>query len=154
MPFESADLEKKKFNDQPDDRLQIKDMLAVRILLVEDSADNRLLIQAFLKQMPCLLDIAENGQIAVEKYISQNYDLLLMDMEMPVMDGYTATANIRAWEKEHEKKRTPIIALTAHAMAEHKKKSLAAGCSAYLSKPVKKTILLEMIQDQIRDRLQ
>ena len=154
MPFESADLEKKKSNDQPDDLLQIKDMPPVRILLVEDSADNRLLIQAFLKQMPCLLDIAENGQIAVEKYISQNYDLLLMDMEMPVMDGYTATANIRAWEKEHEKKRTPIIALTAHAMAEHKKKSLAAGCSAYLSKPVKKEILLETIQDQIRDRLQ
>ncbi len=153
IPLVTADQPPKKADEAANDVLDIKDMPAVRILLVEDSPENRMLIQAFLKQMPYDIDIAENGWIAVEKYISQNYDLLLMDMEMPVMDGYTATANIRAWEKEHGKKRTPIIALTAHAMAEHKKKSLDAGCSAYLSKPVKKQILLETIQNQIQDRL-
>jgi len=150
VPLELAIQGKEKTQEPSAESLPIKDMPPLKILLVEDSADNRLLIQAFLKNTPHQVDIAENGRIAVEKYVSGNYDLVLMDMEMPVMDGYTATSRIRAWEQEHGIAGTPIIALTAHAMKEHKEKSMAAGCSAYLSKPIKKAILFKAIQDQLK----
>ena len=71
---------------------------AARILVAEDSPDSRLLISAFLRHTRCQLDFAENGQIAVEKFTRNRYDLVLMDMQMPVMDGYAATRAIRAWE--------------------------------------------------------
>ena len=71
----------------------------LRILLAEDSPDNRLLIEAYLKKLPYQLDTAENGQVAVEKFVRQHYDLVLMDVRMPVMDGYTAVRIIRDWER-------------------------------------------------------
>jgi len=115
------------------------------ILLVEDSADNRLLIQTYFKRTSDNIDIAENGEIAVEKFKSGKYDLVLMDIQMPVMDGYTATGEIRKWEKENGKKETSIIALTAHAMVEDTQKSLDAGCTAHLTKPIKKATLIEAV---------
>ncbi|MBU4344218.1 MAG: response regulator [Proteobacteria bacterium] len=115
------------------------------ILLVEDSADNRLLIQSYFKRTSNHIDIAENGEIAVEKFKSGKYDLVLMDIQMPVMDGYTATREIRKWEREKGRKETPIIALTAHAMAEDAKKSLDAGCTDHLTKPIKKAKLMEAV---------
>ncbi|MBW2650002.1 MAG: response regulator [Deltaproteobacteria bacterium] len=118
----------------------------VNILLVEDSEDNRLLIQAYFKRTSDHIDIAENGEIAVEKFKSGKYDIVLMDIQMPVMDGYTATGEIRKWEKENGRKETPIIALTAHAMAEDAKKSLDAGCTDHLTKPIKKATIMETIQ--------
>ena len=130
-----------------------EDQRALRVLLVEDSADNRVLIQSYLKKTPHQIDIAENGEIAVEKFISGHYDLVFMDMEMPVMDGYAATRMIREWQREQRVKATPIIALTAHALAEDKEKSLEAGCSAYLTKPIKKAVLLETIEELIRSML-
>jgi len=122
-----------------------KDLAPKKILLVEDSRDNRLLIQAYLKKTPHQVDIAENGQIAVDKFTAQKYDLVFMDMQMPVMDGYTATQKIRAWEKDNKIERTPIIALTAHALEEDEQSSLDAGCTAHMTKPIKKTMLLEII---------
>ena len=113
------------------------------VLLVEDSATNRFLIEAYLKQTPYQVDVAENGEIAVRKYMAGNYDLVLMDMQMPVMDGYTATRRIRRWESAHGRHPTPIIALTAHALIEDVQKSLEAGCNVHLTKPVKKAALLE-----------
>jgi two-component system sensor histidine kinase/response regulator len=109
---------------------------ALRILLVDDSADNRLLVQAYLKTSPYQLDLAENGAVAVEKFKSGNYDPVLMDMQMPVMDGYTATRTIRAWESQEGVKPTPIIALTAFALKDEVQKSLDAGCNAHLTKPI------------------
>ncbi|MCP4610415.1 MAG: response regulator, partial [Planctomycetes bacterium] len=103
--------EKRKTEDIADSA----DLPCIRILLVEDNADNRLLIQSFLKKTPYQLDIAENGEIAVEKCKSSEYDIVLMDVQMPVMDGYTATGQIRSWEKGHGLEAMPIIALTAHA---------------------------------------
>jgi two-component system sensor histidine kinase/response regulator len=116
------------------------------LLLVEDSADNRLIIQAYFKRASDHIDTAENGAIAVEKFKSGKYDLVLMDVQMPVMDGYTATREIRKWEREHGKKETPIIALTAHAMKEDIQKSLDAGCTDHLTKPIKRAILMEAVQ--------
>jgi PAS domain S-box-containing protein len=118
---------------------------SIHILLVEDSPDNRLLIQSYLKKTPYQLDMAENGEIAVEMFKAGHYDLVLMDMQMPVMDGYTATRVIRQWEKEQGMKPIPIIALTAYALKEEMQKSLEAGCTAHLTKPIKKTVLLAAI---------
>jgi len=116
------------------------------ILLVEDSADNRLLIQAYFKRSSDHIEIAENGEIAVKKFKSGKYDIVLMDVQMPIMDGYTATGEIRKWEEKNGRKKTPIIALTAHAMAEDFQKSLDAGCTDHLTKPIKKATLMETIQ--------
>lgn len=119
--------------------------LPSRLLLVEDSEDNRFLVQAYLKKTSCRIDTAENGQVAIEKFLSTVYDLILMDMQMPVIDGYTATREIRRIESEGGHKRIPIIALTAHALKEDFQKSLDAGCDIHLTKPISKQILLEAI---------
>ncbi len=118
---------------------------AMDLLLVEDNADNRLLINAYLKKTPHRVEMAENGAEAVEKVKSNRYDLVLMDIQMPVMDGYQATREIRRWEQESGKKPVPIIALTAYALKEEVQKALDAGCNQHLSKPVKKKVLLEAI---------
>jgi signal transduction histidine kinase/DNA-binding response OmpR family regulator len=116
------------------------------ILLVEDTGDNRVLIQAYLKKTPWKIDVAENGAVAVERFQAERYDLVLMDMEMPVMDGYAATRAIREWEHEQRRPPTPIIALSAYALKEEIQKSLNAGCTDYLPKPIKKARLLEAIR--------
>ncbi|MDP2646228.1 MAG: ATP-binding protein [Desulfobacterales bacterium] len=118
----------------------------VRVLLAEDSEENRFVVQAYLKESPVQLDLAENGKIAFDKFLTTSYDMILMDMQMPVMDGYETTRRIRAWEKDRMMEPTPIIAMTAHALTESRQKCLNAGCSDYLSKPVKKTSLLKTIQ--------
>jgi PAS domain S-box-containing protein len=123
----------------------------IRILLAEDSEDNRVLIQAYLKGASYQLDIAGNGEIAVEKFKSGTYDLILMDMQMPVVDGYTAVRTIREWERATQAMRTPIIALTAYALKQEVQKSLDAGCDAHLSKPIKKAALIEAIVKVTRD---
>lgn len=115
------------------------------ILLVEDLEDNRDLIALFLKGMPYQLDMAENGAAGVQKFQSGTYGLVLMDIQMPVMDGYQATSTIRAWERSQGHEATPIIALTANAFKDDIDKSLAAGCTAHLTKPIKKQTLLEAI---------
>ncbi|NQT70906.1 MAG: PAS domain S-box protein [Desulfobacteraceae bacterium] len=123
-----------------------EDLQPLNILLVEDVEDNRLLIQSYLKKTPYQIEIAENGVIAVEKFTSGKYDIVLMDIQMPVMDGYTATREIRAWErKQGVKKVTPIVALTAYATKEEEQKSVDAGCTAHLTKPIKKARLMEAI---------
>ena len=119
---------------------------AARILVAEDSPDSRLLISAFLRHTRCQLDFAENGQIAVEKFTRNRYDLVLMDMQMPVMDGYAATRAIRAWELEHRVPRTHVLALTASALDEAVTKAAEAECDAHITKPIKKATLLAVIR--------
>ncbi len=118
----------------------------LRILLVEDGEDNRRLINAYFKRSSDSLDFAENGEIAVSMFKEGNYDLVLMDVQMPVMDGYTATGEIREWEKEQGLDPAPIIALTAHSGSSESRKSLDAGCDGHLTKPIKKKTLMEAIQ--------
>jgi len=120
---------------------------AVRVLLVEDSPDNQFLFRAFIKKLPCQMDLAENGAIGVEKFQAGHYDLVLMDMQMPVMDGYTAMRTIRQWEKEQDRKPTPIVALTANSMQEMAEKSLAGGCNAYVTKPISRDHFLGIIAE-------
>jgi CheY-like chemotaxis protein len=118
----------------------------VRILIAEDSPDNQLVVSAFLRRTPCQLDFAENGEVAFEKFTHEHYDLVLMVMQMPVMDGYKATRSIRDWEQQHNAPHTNIIALTASALDEDLVKARKAGCDVHLAKPIKKAILLEAIR--------
>ena len=119
----------------------------LRILLADDSPDNRLLIDAYLKNMPYRIDHAENGAIAIEMAGRNAYDLVLMDIQMPVVDGYTATTTIRNCEAAEARRRVPIIALTASALDDAVRRSVEAGCDAHVSKPVKKATLLEAIHN-------
>jgi PAS domain S-box-containing protein len=120
---------------------------ALHILLVEDSPDNRTITIAYLRDTPYRVEIAVNGAIACEKFKAGHYDLVLMDRQMPVMDGLTATRAIREWEKANCRPPTPIIALTAAALKGDQEKCVAAGCTAYLTKPIKQAVLLQAIKD-------
>lgn len=118
---------------------------ATHVLLAEDSEYNILLIRAYLKNSGIELDVADNGKIAVEKVIANRPDLILMDLQMPVMDGLEATRAIRQLEARTGAQPLPILALTADAGQEAVARSLFAGCSEHLSKPIKRTTLLEAI---------
>ncbi|MGZ8367061.1 MAG: response regulator, partial [Nitrospira sp.] len=117
----------------------------VHILLAEDLEDNRDVIALFLKETSYHLDMAENGAVALQKFQTGTYDLVLMDMQIPVMDGLQATMVMRQWEREQQRRPTPIVALTANAFKEESEKSLGAGCTAHLTKPIKKKTLLTAI---------
>ncbi len=117
----------------------------LRILLADDSPDNRLLVRAYIKKTSYLLIEAENGQIAVDRFATETFDLVLMDIQMPVLDGYSAVRMIREWETQHGRARTPILALTASALDEDVRRAKEAGCDMHVSKPVKKSTLLDAI---------
>jgi len=116
-----------------------------RILIAEDSEDNLFLIKAYLKDSGFELEFAEDGKEAFERVTLGAYDLVLMDLEMPVMDGHTATRAIRDWERRTESTAVPIVALTAHALKDELSRSIEAGCTGHLTKPIKKATLLEAI---------
>lgn len=122
------------------------------LLLVEDSEDNRTVMDLFLKNTGYKLEMAENGKEGVQKYVEGEYDLILMDIQMPIMDGYEATKAIRKYEKEHAKKNVPIIALTANAFQEDAQKSFESGCNAHVPKPVKKKALLAAISEHLENK--
>ena len=117
-----------------------------RILIVDDAEFNRMLIQEYLKDTNYIFTEAENGKIAVDKIKREEFDVVLMDMQMPVLDGYTATQEIRAWEKETHHPHIPIVAVTAYALKEEQEKSLAVGCDQHLSKPILKKNLVEVLE--------
>lgn len=114
-----------------------------RILIAEDDKTNQLVLKRMLMAMGHELDIADNGKIACELFQERQYDLILMDISMPVMDGVEALKEIRV--AENGKKQTPIIAVTAHALKGEKDKFLEAGFNSYLSKPVSGNALQEQV---------
>jgi signal transduction histidine kinase/DNA-binding response OmpR family regulator len=118
-----------------------------RILLAEDGRDNRRLLSTHLKMAGAQVVLAENGQAAVNLAVAEKFNLILMDMQMPVMDGYTAVHELR-----RRGINVPIIALTAYAMAEDRAKCMASGCTDYLSKPVERQVLLQTIKYHLGQR--
>jgi CheY-like chemotaxis protein len=112
-----------------------------------------LLIQAYLKPSGYVAELAGNGEVAVQKFISGAYDVVLMDVQMPLMDGYSATRKIREWEIARGRAPIPILALTAHALPEEVRKSLDAGCTAHLTKPIRKATLLRAIEEYTSERV-
>ena len=123
----------------------------LRLLVAEDSEDNALLIRAYLKATPHRLTLAENGEQAVAAFKERGFDLVLMDLQMPVMDGYAATRAIREWERARGLPATPILALTAYALEGDAAKSIEAGCDGHLTKPIKKKRLLETLAEYERE---
>ncbi|MCA9777962.1 MAG: response regulator, partial [Candidatus Eremiobacteraeota bacterium] len=113
----------------------------VRVLIVDDTEVNRLVTKRFLSKLEINFDEAEDGKAAVELALSGNYDLILMDCQMPELDGYEATRQIRA-----NGVATPIIALTANAMPGDREKCLQAGMNGYLSKPLIRDDLVECVR--------
>lgn len=111
-----------------------------RVLLVEDGDTNRKLIGLVLRRAGAEVVDAENGSVGVELATGSRFDLILMDMQMPVMDGYTATRKLRRLGIQ-----TPIIALTAQAMKGDEEKCRAAGCTGYLAKPIDADLLLDTV---------
>jgi len=129
----------------------------IHILLVEDYPTNQQVALTHLTEAGFMVDLAENGQEAVNAYKQNIYDLILMDIQMPVMGGFDATKSIRAIETELKKNnaekcklnfdRIPIIAMTAHAMGDYKKLCLEAGMDDYISKPLLRRDLLAMVNN-------
>jgi two-component system sensor histidine kinase/response regulator len=118
------------------------------ILLVEDNEVNRKFAVRVLEKAGCSVEIATNGQDAVDAYERSSFDVILMDIQMPVMDGLTATRRIRSIEEGRDR-RTPIIAMTANAMTGDRERCLDAGMDGYVSKPVRRGILMEEM-DRVR----
>jgi CheY-like chemotaxis protein len=116
-----------------------------RILLVEDSFINQKVAKGMLNNLGYLVDVVENGKEALDALENQDYDLVIMDCQMPVMDGYTATEEIRKREQLTHR-RTPIIAHTAHAMTYDKDKCLKAGMDDYISKPITQVAMKEIVE--------
>ncbi|WP_333600557.1 hybrid sensor histidine kinase/response regulator [Flavobacterium sp.] len=123
------------------------DLNGKSILVVEDNAMNQMVIKMITKKwLNTTVDFANNGQEGVQKLMEKDYDIILMDLQMPVMDGYEATIAIRNGEAGEEKKSIPIIALTADVMETTKTRVIEIGMNKYLSKPVDKDTLFEIIK--------
>jgi len=120
-----------------------------RVLLVDDSYENRELMRLLLHSFPMELHEAGNGREAVDLFTEQSYDLIFMDIQMPVMDGFTATRMMRRLEERTGRRKTTIIALTAHAYESDIQKCFEAGCDGHIAKPFKKRTLLECLQQHL-----
>lgn len=116
------------------------------ILVVDDSSDNRVLIAHFLKQAGAQVECAIDGFDGVDKALAEKFDLILMDIQMPQLDGYEATAKLR--QNNYQR---PIIALTAHAMKQEQERSLRAGCDGHLTKPIDRRTLIHQVNKYILD---
>ena len=116
------------------------------LLVVEDNSINQLIMEELLLPLGCAVKLADNGQEAVDFVQAETFDLIFMDVQMPVLDGLEATRRIRALKGPD----TPIIALTANAMKEDRERCLAAGMNAYITKPVEPQALAEMLREWIR----
>lgn len=125
---------------------------SLHILVADDSEDNRLVIRAYLKSTPYVLDFAEDGAAALDKLQSHTYDLALVDVHMPAKDGYTVIREFRDFERAHNRRPLPVLALTADAFKEAVEKSLAAGFTQHLAKPIRKAALLRAIEGHAQAR--
>ncbi|HSC84564.1 MAG TPA: response regulator [Pseudomonas sp.] len=128
-----------------------------RILVAEDNSISTKVIRGMLSKLNLQPDTASNGEEALRAIQTQQYDLVLMDCEMPVLDGFSATEQLRAWEQREQRERTPVVALTAHILAEHKERARLVGMDGHMAKPVEMSQLRELIahwidQKQRRDQ--
>lgn len=123
-----------------------------KILFVEDNLDNQNLVENILRKSGYDVTIANDGKIGSEKFMEFQYDLVLMDIQMPVMDGFEATKEIRKYERKEKLGRTPIIAFTAHAMTGYYEKCLENDMDDYITKPLKRKLFLQKIDSWIDKR--
>lgn len=121
-----------------------KSIDGTQILVVDDSVDNQVMMEHILRSRGAIVDTAENGKTGLNKALVNSYDIVLMDVQMPVLDGHSATRILR--EKGYTR---PIIGLTAHAMPDDRRRCLEAGCTDYLAKPIRTEVLLQTISRHI-----
>lgn len=117
----------------------------LHVLLAEDSPESQELMQFYFHGTPHQVEIVSDGEQAVEAFKAGRFDLVLIDLQMPGTDGFTATRAIRTWESAHQRPPTPILALTANAFRDAEAQSIAAGCTGFLTKPISKPQLLEAL---------
>lgn len=125
---------------------------AANILMLEDSKYNAFVIQTYLSGTPCDLTVCEDGRKGLEAFKKGGWDLVLMDIQMPVMDGFETTRAMREWEQETGSEPVTIIAMTAYALNEDALRCLEAGADHHLPKPVKKSALFEAIRELAGNR--
>ncbi len=132
--------------DQKNDQ-QVTTVFNAKILVAEDNPVNQIVANEILTELGCEVKIADNGQLALEAWQQDEYDIVFMDMQMPVMDGCAATGAIRDWENASDQDKTPqiVIALTANAMEGDRERFLAAGMDDYLSKPFKQEDMIKLL---------
>jgi CheY-like chemotaxis protein len=122
-------------------------MLPFKILLVEDNPVNQKLARLLLEKLGHSVVLADDGDVGVEKYLSDHFDLVLMDVQMPRLDGYAATGKIRDHEATSKAPRTPIVAMTAQALEGDRERCIDAGMDDYVSKPISKAHLTRILQE-------
>ena len=122
------------------DLQEVPSLEGIRVLLAEDGPDNQRLIALHLTRAGAEVELAEDGQVAIDLATTGTFDVVLMDMQMPRLDGYMATRRLRARGYA-----VPIVALTAHAMDEHRRRALTAGCDDYQTKPIQRASLLTCV---------
>ena len=148
QPQQPALLEKEEvIEDVVEEKTDPLDLAGIHVLLVEDNLVNQMVASELLTNMQARVTIADNGQKAIEALAEHEVDVILMDIQMPVMDGLTATRQIRAQEKYRD---LPIIAMTAHARDEDRDKSFAVGMNKHISKPVKVDVLRSSILEVVK----
>lgn len=121
----------------------------LRILVAEDNQTNQLVLKTILSGFDMDLVFANNGQEAVEMYLQEDFDIILMDLQMPIMDGLSATSKIREIETSNNRKRTPILALSANAMSHHIEETKAADMDGHVAKPIRLEVLLNKIDEAL-----
>jgi CheY-like chemotaxis protein len=142
VPLERVEGEADEADDNP---FEAFDISGARVLLAEDHPTNQKVVQLVLDSVGIDPVIVENGRLAIEALHAARFDVVLMDMQMPELDGLSATTQLRVWEREQGLPRTPVIMLTANALDEHVKASLDAGADLHLSKPIRADALIEAI---------
>lgn len=143
-----------ELNDTHDELIRAREKIrglgrVPRVLAVEDNAVNQTVVLRILKKLGCSAVVAKDGRDAIEKIKGASFDLILMDVQMPVMDGLESTAEIRKLEEAEKRPRLPIIAMTAHALTGDRERCLAGGMDGYIIKPINVSELAEAIVGQL-----
>ncbi|WP_291327509.1 PAS domain-containing hybrid sensor histidine kinase/response regulator [Desulfovibrio sp. UCD-KL4C] len=146
VPFNVCNKINKEASFKAEERISVdSELKKKRILIVEDSESNRMLLELYLEPSGHEVVLVEDGLQGVNAFKNDKFDLVFMDIQMPVMDGLAATKAIREYEKENSLSPKPIVALTANAFEEDRERCFNAGCSGFLAKPIKKKKLLSEI---------
>ncbi len=146
VPLEALDGEAQVDAGQAPD---VIDIAGARVLVAEDHPTNQKVVELILESVGVTPTIVENGALALAALKAERFDVVLMDMQMPELDGLSATVMLRAWEKQTGSRRTPVIMLTANALDDHVRSSQEAGADLHLSKPIHAQALIESIMHAI-----
>lgn len=150
------DIDHKKATSEKKETNRDVDFKGIRLLYVDDTLMNQMVVSKLLKKTGCSVELANDGKEGFEKYLSAQqlgipYDIILMDLQMPIMDGFEATREIRKIESDHKFKRIPILAFSAFSFEKDKQNALNAGCDGHIGKPIRKRELITKIEESLEN---